>query len=111
MPLEEIGEEEYVHLTYQKDMTMPEMGFENNYFYMTGNPLQDMILRESSNVQVSASSHFFGSATAADVVAGKTFTSKNGIGITGTKEVPSNTETWTLTLEDGSEVTKVVYVD
>lgn len=91
--IEEIGEEEYVSLIYQKDMTMPEMGFENNYFYMTGNPLQDMILRESSNVKVSASSHFFGSATAADVVAGKTFTSKNGISITGTHECPKGLDT------------------
>jgi hypothetical protein len=51
----------------------------------------------------------FGNATAADVAKGKTFTSAAGLLVEGTLEV-GTPETWTLTLEDGSTVEKVVYV-
>lgn len=51
----------------------------------------------------------FGDATAADVVAGKTFTSASGFKVPGTRPEPV-TETWVLTLEDGSTVEKVVTV-
>lgn len=72
---------------------------------------EDMLMRENSHCIVAAPYSEFGTATAADVAAGKTFTSTSGFLVTGTKNVPNSTETWTLTLEDGSEVTKVVYVD
>lgn len=52
---------------------------------------------------------FLGLAKPEDVRAGVTFSSWNNIGMTGELEV-GTPETWTLTLEDGSTVEKVVYV-
>lgn len=72
---------------------------------------QDSLLRAGSKIETIVPYEEFGDATAEDVTEGKIFTSASGFKVRGTKNVPSRTETWTLTLEDGSTTTKVVYVD
>mgnify|MGYP000635293464 FL=1 len=52
---------------------------------------KDCIIRKTSKPSVLLSSNNFGDATAADVIKGKTFTSENGLKITGTYE-PTTTE-------------------
>ena len=52
---------------------------------------KDYIIRKTSKPSVLLDSNNFGDATAADVIKGKTFTSENGLKITGTYE-PTTTE-------------------
>ena len=52
---------------------------------------KDCIIRKTSKPSVLLDSNNFGDATAADVIKGKTFTSENGLKITGTYE-PTTTE-------------------
>ena len=52
---------------------------------------KDYIIRKTSKSSVLLDSNNFGDATAADVIKGKTFTSENGLKITGTYE-PTTTE-------------------
>lgn len=52
---------------------------------------KDYIIQKTSKPSVLLDSNNFGDATAADVIKGKTFTSENGLKITGTYE-PTTTE-------------------
>lgn len=53
----------------------------------------DVICRKGQSYSLSASASDFGNATAEDVVAGKTFTSLNGLKVTGTHECSVSTPT------------------
>ena len=53
---------------------------------MTGTVGTDKIMRAGSKVMTSIGGNYFGNATAADVVSGKTFTSSAGLKVAGTKE-------------------------
>jgi hypothetical protein len=61
-----------------------------NYISCTGKESGKKIL-DNANVTVNVDGRKFGDASAEDVVAGKTFTSVNGLKITGTHECPDNT--------------------
>lgn len=69
-----------------------------------------IIHRPGSTATVQISSAAFGNATADQVAKGATFTSAAGLLVEGTREEPT-VETWVLTLQDGSTVEKVVYVE
>lgn len=70
----------------------------------------DVILKPGAIISVvNVDAHKLGTATAADVLKGRTFTAASGLLAEGTKVI--NTETWTLTLEDGNTVEKVVHVE
>lgn len=62
-----------------------------------------------ANITIKTPLTTLGDAKADQVLEGVTFTSKEGLCIPGTKVI--NTETWTLTLEDGSTVEKVVHIE
>ena len=54
---------------------------------------KDYIIRKTSKPSVLLDSNNFGNATAADVIKGKTFTSENGLKVSGTYEPPSTEPT------------------
>lgn len=54
---------------------------------------KDYIIRKTSKPSVLLDSNNFGDATAADVIKGKTFTSENGLKVSGTYEPPSTEPT------------------
>lgn len=59
-------------------------GDEQTCPYVTVTMPHDKLFRETSAIKAYIKSNDFGDATAEDVVAGKTFTSKNGLRVTGT---------------------------
>ena len=79
-----------------------------SYIEFTVNPGEPTMIE--SKVTLVADINKFGNATINDVAAGVTFTSQNGLKLTGTRVEPT-VENWTLTLEDGSTVTKAVHVE
>lgn len=56
----------------------------NGVMYTQVNVPQNTLMRAGSNVWAQVPLNLMGNATAADVVAGKTFTSTNGVNVTGT---------------------------
>jgi hypothetical protein len=110
--IEEIGAGDIVEFNEFDNMIGEILEFDDEECFTIGaSATSNIALRNGSGVFIKGFAYRLGNATPEDVVAGKTFTSKNGARLVGTKEVPSRTETWTLTLEDGSTTTKVVYVD
>lgn len=62
-----------------------------------------MVLRSGAPVQILAPPAAFGDATAADVAAGKTFTSSAGVKVTGTgtiAEITTATEVMSITVDE-----------
>lgn len=62
-------------------------GVKFHWIRITADASQDAIVRKGQNYGISASASNFGDADAADVAAGKTFTSLNGLKLTGTGQV------------------------
>ena len=68
-----------------------ESGTDSSSVYTHANAWQNCYIEKGKDVGWSIASSNFGDATAADVIKGKTFTSENGLKITGTYE-PTTTE-------------------
>ena len=60
----------------------------------------DEIMRNDSYIKLGADATLFGDATAADVISGKTFTSKAGLKLTGTNTNDADTSDATATADD-----------
>jgi hypothetical protein len=88
--------------------TLPSYDEASGKIILNANHTEKVIVDKGNMIMRSYASNF-GNATVNDVVKGKTFTSAAGLLSEGTLEV-GTPETWTLTLEDGSIVEKVVYV-
>lgn len=92
------GSDEYISAFEFKGIY--QMGSDAPY-EVWGTATEDIVLRPGSGVTIDVPISNFGTATAADVVAGKTFTSASGINITGTH-----------TCSGGSaKTTKTIYLD
>ena len=76
----------------------------NNFIKLScPNRRGDMVLRSGAPVQILAPPAAFGDATAADVAAGKTFTSSAGVKVTGTgtiAEITTATEVMSITVDE-----------
>lgn len=76
----------------------------NNFIKLScPNRSVDMVLRSGAPVQILALPAAFGDATAADVAAGKTFTSSAGVKVTGTgtmAEITTATEVMSITVDE-----------
>lgn len=76
----------------------------NNFIKLScPNRSGDMVLRSGAPVQILAFSAAFGDATAADVAAGKTFTSSAGLNVSGTgrmAEITTATEVMSITVDE-----------
>ena len=70
-------------------------------FTIGGSATSNIALRNGSAVIIEGFAYKLGNATAADVVAGKTFTSENGVNIVGTYEAGSGSDS-TLTVYTGA---------
>lgn len=71
----------------------------NNKVGILGEAVTPTLLRQSATVQLAVSMDSFGDATAADVAAGKTFTSAAGLKVEGTKEDSPATQAVVLVAE------------
>lgn len=72
-------------------------------FLATGTMATDNLLRAGKTVQVSVAASEFGNAEAADVAAGKTFTSSAGLAVTGTgamAEIMTATQVMSITVDE-----------
>ncbi len=61
------------------------IGIKIPFIRYTQKPNEDGIIRKDTNMITSVPASDFGNATAADVAAGKTFTSENGLKLVGTR--------------------------
>lgn len=72
----------------------------------------DVLFRKGASARLSIDNTKFGNATAADVAAGKTFTSERGLKLTGTASVGGGLETVSVSLRDANDVgTCFCYID
>ena len=91
--IEEIGVGESVKFNEFDNMIGEILEFDDEgCFTIGGSATSNIALRNGSAVIIEGFAYKLGNATAADVVAGKTFTSENGANIVGTYEVSSDSD-------------------
>lgn len=96
--------------TFQLNVSTPRE-YTSDTFVVSDTVSKDRILRDGVEIRIPMNKSSFGTATAEDVIVGKTFTSSSGYAISGTAIHPTVIEEISVVAQENISVGNTVYVD